>query len=1036
MLKDSRIPVVRRRGSELNTMNLSAELANYGINGRSRSVRWLRGKATPEQLDYLDLIEPANADPHSPVMPDGVAESQERPLLFFVNESRLAQAPDQQQTQIKKMQRALASRGDRAYLAIVSPGTLKVAPVSLRDRKAEWKTFHAGTGAAQTFFSRLALGQCQELPAGKDVDFLFKELFQLVEQTANRLAQLNVKRTDVISLIGRALFFRFLSDRNIVKESDLKKIGAYARALQECFDTAENAEATSRWLDNIFNGDFLPLTDNGSLEFFQSIGQRSGNRVFSQLGGIIRGAKPVGDDSFQLRLPIHWGHLDFAHIPVGLLSQVYERLSWKWDDRNAKVTSVHYTPRNIAATLVGEAFDHLQDAASARVLDPACGAGVFLVIAFRRLYRELWKKNRDRPDTRAIREILEKQLVGFDISDSALKLSALSLYLTAIELDPDPAPPEKLKFQALRSGRKAILFDWRKETDKAEGPVIGSLGSHVDSRFDGTFDLVLCNPPWTNIPGRHKTISDALNSISRELVTGLDKEIGARYENPDSVPDLPFLWRSLVWCKAGGRIAMALPARTLFKQGPQALTAREAIFRLIEVTGIINCSNLRKTKVWPDMDQPFMLLFARNRRPKPGHRLHFISPQTDYSQNSLGEMRIDSKSAQLVPVEETFEEPWLWKALAVGTALDVDVVRKIKATGSKALEVYWEKDLKLTCRNGYQIRENQEQQSAEALQVLKNLNASSEFRFEVDTSKLKSFPYATAFRTRLEKEAKDPLRVYRGPLAIVNESPGPDRALGWALFCPDDVAYNESFYGYSGAGHHEGEFLVRYLQLFVHSRLWMYYALITSAKFGVERPNVDKRDLDQFPFLPLERLTLAQRTQVKELSERLIREDSSVFPEIDAFFGRAYGLSLFDIEVINDTLVVREPHDELGMRASADPTAGECAAFIRRVESILKPLFKAIGQEPVISTWAQDDLHSPFIVLMLGVKGAELDPPDALFRNAVLPLANETGATTLIKETGGGLLIGILRQYRYWTPSRARILSAEITRQHMAVFEV
>src|SRR5690606_16901816 len=137
-------------------------------------------------------------------------------------------------------------------------------------------------------------------------------------------------------------------------------------------------------------------------------------------------------------------HLNFAHIPVGLLSQVYEQLSWKWDDHNARTTSVHYTPRNIAATLVGEAFDALSNAASARVLDPACGAGVFLVIAFRRLYRERWKAQGRRPDTAAIRGILEQQLVGFDISDSALKLCALSLYLTAIELDPDPVPPEKL----------------------------------------------------------------------------------------------------------------------------------------------------------------------------------------------------------------------------------------------------------------------------------------------------------------------------------------------------------------------------------------------------------------------------------------------------------------------------------------------------------------------------------------------------------------------------------------------------------------
>ena len=52
-----------------------------------------------------------------------------------------------------------------------------------------------------------------------------------------------------------------------------------------------------------------------------------------------------------------------------------------------------------------------------------------------------------------------------------------------------------------------------------------------------------------------------------------------------------------------------------------------------------------------------------------------------------------------------------------------------------------------------------------------------------------------------------------------------------------------------------------------------------------------------------------------------------------------------------------------------------------------------------------------------------------------LELADETGTTSIVQEIQGGLLIGILSQYRYWTPSRARMLGAVIVRQHMSVFE-
>jgi len=157
-------------------------------------------------------------------------------------------------------------------------------------------------------------------------------------------------------------------------------------------------------------------------------------------------------------------------------------------------------PRNIAATLVDEAFAKLPNAHEARVLDPACGASVFLVLAFRRLYQKRWEATGERPGTKAIREILEKQITGFDISDSAIKLAALSLYLTAIELDPKPVPPEKLAFNKIRNKG---LFNFRRENvDPEAGAIAGSLADHVGHRFDAQFDLVLSNPPWTSLKKR------------------------------------------------------------------------------------------------------------------------------------------------------------------------------------------------------------------------------------------------------------------------------------------------------------------------------------------------------------------------------------------------------------------------------------------------------------------------------------------------------------------------------------------------------
>jgi hypothetical protein len=1005
-------------------MNLTGELQQYGVDGSS--VLTLGGtEAAPELLDYLDLVEPRKP---GALRPDGVAESQGRPLLFFVDESHPTLIAGEQATKLKELRRILACRGARAYLACVLPGQLKVVPVSLDDRMPEWQVYRAGTGEAQAFFSRLALGKYDGPGEPATPDQVFKEMFDLLKEGADRLAH-RIGRSDVLSLIGRALFFRFLQDRQVISERNTKTIAPKASSLKECFDTAENAAATCDWLDYTFNGDFLHLSRDGGIEFFEDASRKTREAVFGVLGAILRNDRPVGVRDYQLRFD--WGDFDFAHIPIGLLSQIYEKFVWKWADSEARDTSVYYTPRNIAGSLVDEAFHKLPNAHEARVLDPACGAGVFLVLAFRRLYRERWKATGLRPDTKAIRTILGKQLSGFDISDSALKLSALSLYLTAIELDPEPIPPAKLKFTNLRN---AVLFNSRPPGGPDEGITIGSLGPHLGTRFDHKFDLVMSNPPWTSLP-KSKTgeqVAAEFTEISRKIIRRRGGgSLADAYQNPDNAPDLPFVWRSTEWCKPDGRIAMALPARILLKQEAVPVRARHALFQLLEVTGIINGSNLSDTSVWPEMQQPFMLLFARNRLPGRSHAIQFITPHYDSALNQRGEVRIDSKSAQPVELSATTEVPWIWKALAIGTALDFDVVCKLNAAGRRPLGVYWKKDLKLTSCNGYQIKPEQKPQlDARFLHDLPDLDDTGLFEFVVLPDRLHKFTYPTAFRPRKRE-------VYRKPLVLVKGFPGTERERGWALLSGVDVAFNQSFYGYSGYGNPDSDLLVRYIHLLAHSLLWMHHALLTSPKLGAERREVYKSDMDDFPVVPLSNLSEKQKRELSSLSKRLERADITVFPEIDKLFGAIYGLDALDLEVIQDTLSVCLPYKDSRERACQHPDSSDRRNFCQRLESLLVPFFKVLGERPkVMLTQSNGALHqAPFSVLSLRIHGREAPAPSDEVNRKVLQLASASGATQIIWETERGLVIGILNQYRYWTPSRARLLAADILQNHTRLFE-
>ena len=85
---------------------------------------------------------------------------------------------------------------------------------------------------------------------------------------------------------------------------------------------------------------------------------------------------------------------------------------------------------------------------SIRLIDPACGSGHFLVIAFELLFHLYKEEARHRgevgserwSDRAIVESILEHNLHGIDIDPRAVQLAAAALMLKARQLCPDAEP--------------------------------------------------------------------------------------------------------------------------------------------------------------------------------------------------------------------------------------------------------------------------------------------------------------------------------------------------------------------------------------------------------------------------------------------------------------------------------------------------------------------------------------------------------------------------------------------------------------------
>lgn len=977
-------------------MKHSTILDQLGLSPSNNDIVWLE-KEEYRALNYLSLKSLAER-------PFAAIEAHGQPILYFMN--------DTQQNQVESALNALSCRSEKAALVILRPGELQIVSIqpdafhnncfiTIPNEKAAIWIRDCIEGMLPSEQIKLLYGKNRP-----EVEQLLLDLLVSVGKNLGMQPSLKGKHDIVLALIGRALFTRFLLDRKILNLNDINDTftidGVFNKQVandKEVFSTPNSATSINVWLDLTFNGDLLPLAVKKSdyLSWFSGLEPE----VFKQLSFILGHADANG----QLPLP---EFINFAHVPVGLLSEVYEKYLHTNHDtltkQKAKKDSVHYTPRNIASFMLSESissFDRYKRN-SLKVLDPSCGAGVFVISALRHLVYEEWHNTRKRPDTQTIRRILYTQINGFDINPSALVLAALGLYLSAIELDPNPIPASKLLFEKNLIGNVLFL---------ADDDGLGSLGKSIDDKHDEKYDLVIGNPPWTSFG---KSMDAQLTQCIRNVAAlkGLHT-IAKNHKNPDQVPDIPFVWKAMQWAKPSGSISFAMHARLLFKNSTIGAQSRTDLFSALNVTGIVNGSELRQTRIWENNDAQFCILFAKNEAPSEENYFHFVSPKLEETlNNSMGKLRIDSKSIHPIQNSAIQEKPYLLKTLFKGSVLDIPIVDNLyQRNDTIAIGKYWSEKLgKHSSGQGYKVASKKN--CAQQLNILGGFQFTKELAdgYFICDKKLPLFKIDKVEATRHEN-------IYKPPLVLVNKAIGAKESTASVRIYTNTrpLIYNESFYGYSCQNHENPLLLAKYLFITLNSGYFLYYLLMTSSEYGVEREAIQKIDVDNFKIIPLEALSEKNLNKVNEIYDNFILNPNRII--LDKFIGDLYGLTLQEKDTVSDTLATELPIASARKKSQSMLTNDELNIFIGIIEQKLRNFFK-IKITPVNGT---EGSWIFFVISSYDEIDTKISPL-LPFRN----LADSLSTSKIILKEEKKVIIGYLNQYRYWTKTRARLLFLEL----------
>lgn len=970
--------------------DLSEELRTYGaLPGQLVDVS---SDDEPRVLKYLDLR--AESQEFSGWQPPVVVEHNERPYVHIFDAR--GEASDEQ---IDRWCWRIALRGDGAWIGVLEPGRLRVFRADVADnlnlvRPKEEAHAEPGNLILTRFLADVGTGQ--------DDMARRKQLLALLEESARQAVDVHgLSPNDALSLVGRGLFWRFLVDRGLLASIKFHEVCEGARGWKECLDTKTRALRTFKWLDTTFNGGLLPFECN--------TGQFPAALFSDVLGNIAHGTTPTG----QLRLPATWAEMNFAYVPVGLLSEVYEAFAHNINAQDATEKSIHYTPSHLVDFIVAQVLEGVPRESRLRVLDPAAGAGVFLVTVFRKLVEREWSETGRRPERGRIREILNKQLVGFDIDGRALRLAELALYLTALELDPKPKPLNALKFEELRDN---VLFD-------LSGTEHGSLGP-IEDRFRSQFDLVIGNPPWTAKPKGTNEKSEWSTYTHDVAAKRLNEDRAKTFTFPGTKPDLPFIWRAMEWAKEGGHIAMITHARWLFGLSPHSVTARNDLLSAVRVTGILNGSALRFTNVWPEVSAPWCVVFATNVTPLSLERsaFQFVSPSLDFVQDrKQSRMRIDWPDAQKVAVSEVVDRPWTLKTRFRGNRLAARAFESMDRRGAR-LGAYLE-DMGAKFANGYKVSDGVvKRENARHMEGMFDTKGVKSLGFIVNVDALPIFKRSTLARPRARS-------IYNRPLLLVTERIASDRFAVRVSRSEHDLAYHQSYHGVSFSGVRDADLIARYLQLYLQSSVLVFVELLIDGRYGVERDVIYRESLDRLPIMPLEDLDVGHIARIRDLSDRLTAGISDDLANaIDAFILDTFNLSNVERAAIRDTVDTALPSAASKRRAVAPPTDEECTIFIDTFTDSLDSVLSASRLRTMVRECLIPGLASgPWKVLEVCISR------DGSWSDAELPVrefleeADKNGASlVVVRPDETTWMIGLMKLYKYWTPTRARLLANDI----------
>ncbi len=773
-----------------------------------------------------------------------------RPAVYIAEATTPEQARD--------IHRSLWNLGNAPFLIVILPQQVRVYTCFEYDRKnknkglinsiddlnsVNLKEVLSDYNADSIDSGRLWASQSRHLkPEGRLDTHLLKNLRKLEEV----LVENNLDRQTAHALIGKYVYIRYLWDRGILSEPWLEENGVDIDLVLGGKAKLKGLRKLVEKLDDRFNGHIFPLP-------------LSGKKAPTDEQIAIAATAFKGTDPASGQMPL-FDLYDFSYIPVETLSSIYEQFLHS-QGKGKKVGAI-YTPEHLADYLLAELNSAKPLKRGMKVLDPCCGSGIFLVLAYRKLIElELQARKVETLRPTELRTILTESVFGVERDKEACHVAELSLILTMLHyiLPPDLHRNKLFQFPVLHNQQifEADFFD-----DSSEF-----------WRRGERFDWIIGNPPW---------IEPEKSDKEEHYVISWIYELENRQKRPvagNRVAEA-FSWRVTDLLGDDGCVGLVLNATSLFNH--ESKKYRQAFFKQYETLRITNFSNLRYVMFYGRGKVPAATIIYRDAllNQEKANVIHYgpfainqsLSESWKHSGRkeawalTINESEINSVTAK----DSETGDAAIWKLAFWGCFRDKRALQRLQHLFSSTLD-----ELSLTkgwhIHEGVSLREqpiyNEEvKYEIEAMPELKGqylfdstTMAKSRRRFSAPESAFQRIPANRCFVRK------------RSGLSSLKESTGAYLVLNAAyfVFTDQDFILINPNKRISAPPHHADE--LRALSVFLNSSVAQYSLFFLSSAWGIGRSLVYSGELRE---LPVPAFSPEQVVELAKLQKMLSAEES------------------------------------------------------------------------------------------------------------------------------------------------------------------